>query len=124
MISRSFLRPSASVFKHGVCVLCQRSLLVRGIRVHTKYPPSDKYVRDRPADELVARQLGRQYVSKDERNSPRMPTAVLLSARKDGRIEIRPNLVTRIMREFEPVMKKSNSSQTLVELCSGKTAYR
>lgn len=65
-------------------------------------------------------------MSKDElaKSGPRMPTAVLLNARKDGRIKISASVVKYIMREFELVMGNSSAAaQTLAEICSSKNAY-
>lgn len=62
-------------------------------------------------------------MSKDEKSGPRMPTAILLHARKSRRIKIEARVVEHIVCEFEPVMRKSSAVTTLVQLCSGKNAY-
>ncbi|QDS74932.1 hypothetical protein FKW77_004360 [Venturia effusa] len=118
MISRSGLRPTASVFKNGVCIFCQKSLLVRGRTSEVRLRRPTPYRRPPTAEEIVARQLGKEYVSKEERNAPRMPSAILLNARNSGRMKIQAQLAEHIMRSFEPVMGKPSAVDTLVELCS------
>jgi hypothetical protein len=126
MISHSSLRPSASLFsKHGVCLFCQKSLLVRGYAVRApstvrRDDAREPYYKNRTAEEIVARQLGKTYIGGHQKSMPRLPTEILVQAYRTRRIRIPPRTAEQIIREFEPVMKKPSAATTLVSICSSK----
>lgn len=126
MISRPPLRPSASLFKHGVCIFCQnsKSPLVRGARPAPSTQARDNarepYYKARSAEEIVARQLGRTYIGKKEKSRPRIPPEILMQAYKAGRMRIEVRTAEYIMQEFEPIMKKPSAASTLATMCTSK----
>lgn len=132
MISRSPLRPPASLFsKHGVCLFCRASKLQAPLaRGYASRPRPSPFTRtrerekepinkNRSAEELVARQLGHKYIPGSE-HEPRLPMEIFVQAYRSGRIRIPPGPAQRILRDFEPVMKKASAATTLLSMCSGR----
>lgn len=130
MISRSPLRPSTSLFKNGACIFCQRSLLVRNKytsapapSTQAKYGARKPYYKRRTSDEVVAQQLGKSYVGKDQKNRPRMPPEILVQAHKGGRLRMEPRAAEHIMHNFESIMKDSSAADMLIQMCTSKNNY-
>jgi signal recognition particle subunit SEC65 len=125
MISRASLRPTAFLFtSNGVHLFCPKSLLVRGAAKSpsTKGREASKetWYKNRSAEEIVARQLGKTYIAKDQKSMPRMPVEILMGAYKVRRLKIQVPIAQKIMSEFELIVKKPNAHNILASMCESK----